>query len=322
MAWAPTLPVPLLIDGLNHIPPPSISAFEAEFAGILPEGTSIPSAWGSTRFYDFSPDANNSARRVLLVHGVGTSSIGMAPLALRLKATGSHVVIYDLWGHGLSSTPLTAHVPALFHIQILELLSYLKWSKAHILGFSGGGAIAATFVALHPQCAESLTLAVPTGWIKSSDLPWYMRVMWTEGWWGLHWLRRRSVLGFVIDFETKPKEDWKERLQKGEVDLVAVQLWEREHHKGHEKSVISMFEGLITGHYDKFAMLPKSGVEVLLILGENDKGIQPKDIRAALSKIGWVGDIHEIEGAGHDVVRPYVDETARVMNEFWAKIEV
>jgi pimeloyl-ACP methyl ester carboxylesterase len=322
MAWAPTLPSQTFINGLNHIPPPSVEAFESEFAGILPEGTSLPSCWGVTRFYDFSPDATASARRVLLIHGIGTSAIGIAPLALRLKATGSHVVIYDLWGHGLSSTPITPHVPAIFHTQIFELLSYLKWSKAHIFGFSGGGSIAATFVALHPQCAESLILAVPAGWMKSSDYPWWFRAVYSEGWWGLYWARRRTVLGFVIGFETRPKPDWKERLQKGEVDMVAVQLWERAHHKGHERSVISTFEGTVLDQHDKFAMLPKSGVEVLLILGEKDDAVKPMEVREVFSKMGWVGDIHEIAGAGHDVVRPYVDETAGLMDKFWAKLGV
>jgi pimeloyl-ACP methyl ester carboxylesterase len=102
MAWTPTLPTPLLINGLNHIPPPSVEAFEIEFAGILPEGKSPPASWGVTRLYDFSPDADDSVRRVLLIYGAGTSSVGMAPLALRLKPSGSHVVIFDLWGHGLS----------------------------------------------------------------------------------------------------------------------------------------------------------------------------------------------------------------------------
>ncbi|KAN0108492.1 alpha/beta-hydrolase [Hyaloscypha variabilis] len=301
MAWESTLPVPVIINGRNHIPPPSVEAFETEFAGILPEGNNLPSSWGVTRFYDFSPDAKESARRVLLIHGVGTSGIGMAPLALRLKEAGSHVVIYDLWGYGLSSTPLTAHVPAIFHIQILELLSYLKWSKAHLLGFSGDGAIAATF--------------------RSRDYPWYVKPMTIEGWCGLYWLRRRTVLGFVLGNANKPKLDWKERLQKGEVDVVAVQLWERAHHKGHEKSVISMFEGLSVDHDDKFTMLPKSGVEVLLILGEKDPAVQPDKIRKAFSNMEWHGDIHEIKGAGHDVVRPSVDETARVINQFWAKLE-
>ena len=96
----------------------------------------------------------------------------------------------------------------------------------------------------------------------------------------------------MIDLETKPKEEWKERLRTGEVDLVAVKLWERKHHRGHEQSVISMFEGLIADHEDKSAMLPKCGVEVLLILRGKDTGIQPKDIRAVLSKMGWIGDMH------------------------------
>lgn len=83
-----------------------------------------------------------------------------------------------------------------------------------------------------------------------------------------------------------------------------------------------MFEGLIVDHDDRFAMLPKSGVEVLLILEEKDTGVKPKKIREALGKIGWGGYIHEIEGAEHDVVRPCMDETARVMDQFWTKLGV
>lgn len=322
MAWAPTLPSQAFINGLNHIPPPSVEAFETEFAGILPEGKSLPSSWGVTRFYDFSPDAEDSMRRVLIIHGIGTSAIGMAPLALRLKASGSHVVIYDLWGHGLSSTPLTPHVPAIFHTQIFELLSHLKWSKAHIIGFSGGGSIAATFVALNPQCAKSLTLLAPVGWMKSKDIPWWLRAVYCEGWWGLYWARRRTVLGFAIDFETKPKPNWKERLQDGVVDIVAVQLWERAYHRGHERSVISIFEGTIVDHDDKFAMLPNSGVEVLMILGEKDPVVKPTEVREVFRKMGWKGDIHEIAGAGHDVVRPCMDETAGLIGQFWANVGV
>jgi hypothetical protein len=96
------------------------------------------------------------------------------------------------------SSSLTAHVLAVFHTQIFELLDIWSGAKRILLGFSGRGAIAAAFVALYLQCAESLTLAVPIGWMKSSDFPWYVRAMMNEGGCGLHWLRRRSVLGFVI----------------------------------------------------------------------------------------------------------------------------
>jgi hypothetical protein len=114
--------------------------------------------------------------------------------------------------------------------------------------------------------------------MKSSDYTWWLRALLTEPWWGLHWLQRWNVLGFLIDYETKSKPDWKERLQKGEVDPVAVQLWERAHHKGHETSVVNMFSGITIDHDKEFAMLPKSGVEMLLILGEKDPAVKPKEI--------------------------------------------
>lgn len=246
----------------------------------------------------------------------------MAPFALKLKEKGSHVVIYDLWGHGLSSTPLTSHVPAIFHTQILELLSYLNWRKAHIFGFSMGGSIAATFAALHPQCVESLTLAVPAGWPDLSDVSLLERILVHEGCWGLQWFRRRTILDFMVEGKSTPEPDWKERLKKGEVDLVAVQLWERQHHKGHVQSLVSMWDGLVFGHGNTFALLPKSGFECLVILGEKDPVIKPDQVKESLAKMSWVGDIHVIEGAGHDVVRPFKDETVKLVEDFWERLGV
>jgi hypothetical protein len=37
------------------------------------------------------------------------------------------------------SSSLTAHVLAVFHTQIFELLSYMEWSKAHSSGLLGKG---------------------------------------------------------------------------------------------------------------------------------------------------------------------------------------
>jgi hypothetical protein len=116
----------------------------------------------------------------------------------------------------------------------------------------------------------------------------WLRAILVEPWWGLHWLQRRNVLGFLIDYETKPKPDWKERLQKGEVDPVAVQLWERAHHKGHETSVVNMFSGITFDHNKEFAMLPRNGVEVLFILGEKDSTVKPKEFERLCQRWdGW-----------------------------------
>ena len=39
-----------------------------------------------------------------------------------------------------------------------------------------------------------------------------------------------------------------------------------------------MFSGITIDHDKEFAMLPKSGVEMLLILGEKDPAVKPKEI--------------------------------------------
>ena len=48
-------------------------------------------------------------------------------------------------------------------------------------GLLGQWTIAATFVALHPQCAESLTLVTSAGWPKLSDVSWLKRIIVHEG---------------------------------------------------------------------------------------------------------------------------------------------
>lgn len=210
-----TLPQPLTIRGLNHIPPPPVRDFEAEFGGLLPEGKSIPSSWGVIRYYDFNPTPDPHARRVILIHGGGTPAIGMAPLGFKLLQTGNHVVTYDLWGHGNSSTPLEAHVPALLHAQLFELLSYLGWSTAHILGFSMGATILATFGAIHFHVIESVTLVAGAGLTRRSD-PWVANLK-TAGDLGGELLDGQKIMDFV---EGNPplRDGWKDRLRQGQID--------------------------------------------------------------------------------------------------------
>lgn len=197
---APTLPHPTLINGLNHITPPPTYSFENtfSFSGLLPPGYSLTSSWGTTRYYEFKPSSPSTSRRVLIIHGGGTCAIGVAPLARLLTDAGSHVVIYDLWGHGLSSTPLEAHTPALMHMQILELLSHLGWQKVNLIGFSMGGSISVSFTALHEKAVESLVAVAPAGLWKKSERSWWDTVS-TDGYGlpGLEWLRRSKILAYI-----------------------------------------------------------------------------------------------------------------------------
>jgi pimeloyl-ACP methyl ester carboxylesterase len=311
-----SLPHPLIIDGLSYLPPPSAKAFEEEFAGILPPGKDIKSSWGVTHYYDFSPEASHGARRVLLIHGVGTSAIGMAPLARRLTASGSHVITYDLWGHGNSSTPLEAHTAALMHAQLFELLSHLRWSTAHLVGFSFGGSMLATFAALHPHIPESLTIVAGAGLWTKKGRSWWSR-LWTDGGWGLEWLGHSSIMG-MLEGDTPSKEGWKERLKNGEVDCEPIERWERENHPGHAASVVSMFRyGGVFDQHESYRKLVDSELKILVIVGEKDSVFEAEMVKKELGAMGWKKSIKQVDGAGHDVVRSHPQDVAALIRDFW-----
>lgn len=315
---APTLPRPAKISGRNHIPGPPPEAFDAEFGGLLPPGTTLASSWGSTRYYLFKPSSPPTGRNLVLVHGGGTPAIGIAPLALALAAKGENVLLYDTWGHGLSSTPLTPHSPALYHHQLLELLLHLGWTSAHILGFSLGGSIAAGFTAAHPKAVESLVLVAPAGLWKQSDRSWYDAFI-EGGGWGREWLAERKIVDAIEGLDARPAEGWKERLKKGEVDPVAVRVWQRENHRGHAASIVSVFRsGLLFDVHETFRELSESKMEVLFVLGGEDD-VFPVEMmkRELIESVQWKKGVKVVEGAGHEVVRSHIGEVVDIVEEFW-----
>jgi pimeloyl-ACP methyl ester carboxylesterase len=318
----PTIPLQMLINKQNSIAPPAEAEFVAQFGTTLPPAQLIHSALGQTAIYPFPPinaKASTTGHRAILVHGVGTPAVGLVSLvkALQIQNSSLHVVIYDLWGHGLSSTPLTAHTPSIFHSQLLHLLTHLSWSKAHVLGYSLGGAIATSFAAYHPELVSSLTLAAPAGLLRSQQKNRLMK--WLEyGGWGFEWLSRRQIIDFVNGGPLVPGLDWREKVSKGEVDYAAVQIWERDIHKGYTASVVSIYR--YAGIYDlhsEYATVARGGIKTLVLLGDLDGFFKVDMVKAELEALSWRGDIKIMEGVGHGVVREKVDEVAGLIEEFW-----
>ncbi|RAL67916.1 hypothetical protein DID88_008641 [Monilinia fructigena] len=311
-----SLPSPLLINGLSYIPPPSAKSFEEEFAGILPPGKSIQSSRGIIHYYDFTPNASPDAKRVLLIHGIGTCAIGMEPLAHRLTASGSHIITYDLWGHGNSSTPLEPHTPALMHAQIFELLSRVRWSSAHLVGFSLGGSILATFAALHSHVAESVTIVAGAGLWRKHGCGWWNGLQ-IDGEWMLGERSEQMILD-RLEGDTPSQEGWKERLKNGVIESEPIERWERENHPGHKASVISTLRyGNVFDQHESYRKLAESNLEILVIVGEYDSSFPLEFIRRELRALGWKGDVKQVDGAGHRLVRSHSDEVARLIEEFW-----
>ena len=241
----------------------------------------------------------------------------MAPLALGLTAAGNHVVAYDMWGNGLSSSPLAPHTPALAHFQLLELLSHLKWETVNLIGVSLGGSTVATFTAIHPNVVESLILLAPGGLWRMSKRPWYERFL-LKGGWGMEWLLRKVIMSYITGPDPEPKPGWKERLKEGEVDITAVENFNKANHVGYFMSVVSasVYGGVMDQH-ELFGLLPTSGVDVLVVLAEKDTIIDPEETRRELEELKWNGGLETIAGAEHSLARVNAKEVAAFAIKFW-----
>jgi len=76
-------------------------------------------------------------------------------------------LLKDLYGRGYSDAPQTTYDVNLYTMQLALLMQYLKWDKAHIVGLSMGGGIAAAFVAQFPHLVdEGVGLIASAGLIE------------------------------------------------------------------------------------------------------------------------------------------------------------
>lgn len=327
----PVIPHPTHSSGERSILPPSAEDFNAFFGGVLPPAQTVKSYWGVTTYYLIqpshpSPSTSEPPRHVVLIHGVGTPAIGLLPLATRLAADSipTTVLIYDNWGHGLSSTPVATHSAGLFHVQILHLLSHLEWPRAHFLGFSLGGIIAASFARYHPSLVESLVLVAPGGLLRKSNLSaWERFVIWGGWGWGWESISTRKVYGMIGPGPVE--EGWEKKFKEKGLDAVpreAVQVWEREKHAGHVASMISSFRyaGVYDSH-DIYENIAKGGLATLTLLGEKDNFFEADYTQNELRSLGWKGRIHVVNGVGHGVVAEKVKEVEELVLAFWRNLE-
>ena len=91
---------------------------------------------------------------VILIHGAGGSADGnwFANGIAQALAKNHRVVAIDCRGHGKSDNPPGNSLPNRTMAQdVIELLDHLDIAKAHVHGYSMGGAIAEQMLARHPE---------------------------------------------------------------------------------------------------------------------------------------------------------------------------
>jgi pimeloyl-ACP methyl ester carboxylesterase len=110
---------------------------------------------------------------VVLIHGwLSSAAINWdLPGTTALLAKNFQVIELDMRGHGLSEKPTKedAYGPELVE-DVARLMDHLKVKKAHIVGYSMGGIVAANFMVKHPDRVLTGTLG-GMGWLKEGGLP-------------------------------------------------------------------------------------------------------------------------------------------------------
>jgi pimeloyl-ACP methyl ester carboxylesterase len=104
-------------------------------------------------------EGNPDGEPVVLIHGLA-GNVEMQWAAVR-QALGKEykIIALDLRGHGFSGKPHEAkqYGPEMVE-DVVRLLDHLKIKKAHVVGYSLGGAVALHFAARHPERTLSATL--------------------------------------------------------------------------------------------------------------------------------------------------------------------
>lgn len=119
---------------------------------------------GSETYYQ---SLGNSNRKTLVpLHGIGSNHAMWQPQMDALAAAGFHLLIPDLFGHGLSSKLENAELTA-WHHQINWLLAHHEVEQCTLIGVSMGGVVAQSFVVNYPQKVEKLIVSDSFGELRT-----------------------------------------------------------------------------------------------------------------------------------------------------------
>lgn len=151
----------------------------------FPGGRDVKTPYGTIKVFEWGPA---QGEKVLILHGISTPCLSLGNLAEGLVENGCRVMLFDFFGRGYSDNPSSdvPHDMRLYLSQILLALasSELAWTGNegfHLMGYSFGGAVAASFASYYPHMPRSLTLIAPGGLIRRRDASWSRRFLYSEG---------------------------------------------------------------------------------------------------------------------------------------------
>jgi pimeloyl-ACP methyl ester carboxylesterase len=255
---------------------------------------------GLTHFVD---EGQEERETIVLVHGATVPHWEFDRLVPHLRAAGSRIVRFDLFGHGLSDRPAVEYDFDLFLGQALEVLDALRATPPlTILGHSFGAAIAAAIANERPAIVERLVLVAPlldfmagALWPRAFALPGIGSPL--MRWIGLPALERRR----------------KRRYAAIGAEHLTPRFVAQARASGYAEALASMFANRTLGDQsERYRRLRSGEREIVVVAGDADRVIPLRDVarvRALLPHHSYL----EIADAEHNLLLTHPEFVAAAL---------
>ena len=242
---------------------------------------------------------------VVCVHGLTTPSAVFEGLAVHLARMGFRVLVYDLYGRGLSARPHGRQTPEFFTLQLRELLDDLNLTEElTLVGYSMGGAIAAAFAAEEDHRLRRIVLLAPAGMATTlgREADWAAKMP-GLGDWLFHMAFPRAQRAAIEAERGIPSE------VEGIAEVQTGELTRR----GYVRSVLSSLRYTLSEPMEAaHRSIAAGGLPVLAIWGREDAQI-PLRAMSLLTEWNRIARQEVIDGAGHGLPYTHAAEVAALV---------
>lgn len=241
------------------------------------------------------------AMDLVLIHGLGGSSLSEWYKPGRLLAERYRLTLVDHRSHGLSPKVTTRFEIEDVADDLAAVLQRLGISAALVVGYSMGGAIAQALAHRHPELVGRLVLvatmaAHPTGWKEARTAAvWIIRA----------WERITGV--------GTPEVRWAYLRGTGSVERrLSRWLWDDTHRRDLEAGAASTFSLL---RFDSRSWLPDLHQPTLVIIPTRDQLVPYRWQYDMASRIRDV-QVVEVAGAFHEVPWTHPERLVEAIDDF------
>lgn len=259
---------------------------------------------GITHYQWFGPVRGPVA---VCIHGLTMPAFVWGGVARGLGLIGYRVLVYDLYGRGLSDRPKGPQDRAFFMQQLHDLLADQQIDDdITLIGYSMGGSIATCFAADNPNMVRQLILLAPAGMARSTNrLGDFIQNTAIIGDW-LMLANFRSVQRKVVQSE---------RAMPTSVPGIGDLVLNETRYRGYIPAILASLRGMLSETLKaEHETVHKAGIPVLAIWAREDKVI-PLKAMGLLTE--WSRDTRQevIDGATHALPYTHTDQVLDTLRD-------